>query len=183
MKTLQVNNKNLVDITTDFKTLSRNLIDGKGTAGVLLSDEQLATNFKSMVENLNRTSLATSKTAMELSTFGQTLNSKNGLMHKVLTDTAVFSNLEKSAQMLKVSAQSASAMAANLEAASGKLKSSDNAAGLLLNDAKTAEQVRSIMRNLETSSKKLDDDLEAVQSNFLLRGFFKKRAKDSLKRE
>jgi len=181
MKTLQVNNKNLVDVTSDFKILSRNLIDGKGAAGALLSDEQLAQNFKSMVSNLNRTSLVTSKVAMDLSAFSKTMNTKNGLMDKLLTDTAVFSRLERSVGSLQKTTQSASVMAANMEAASGKLKTSDNAAGLLLNDAATAQQVKTIMLNLEKSSKKLDEDLEALQSNFLLRGFFKKRAKDSLK--
>lgn len=181
MKTLQVNNKNLVDVTSDFKILSKNLIDGKGAAGALLSDEELAQNFKAMVANLNKTSLATSKMALELNTFGRTLNTKNGLMDKMLTDTAVFAKLERSTQSLQKLTQSASVMAANLETASGKLKSSDNAAGLLLNDSATAQQVKSIMVNLEKSSKKLDEDLEALQSNFLLRGFFKKRAKDSLK--
>lgn len=181
MKTLQVNNKNLVDVTSDFKVLSRNLIDGKGAAGALLSDEQLAQNFKSMVANLNKTAAITSQAAVQLGTFSKTVNTKNGLMDKLLTDTAVFARLERSVGSLQQTTQSASAMAANLEAASAKLKTSDNAAGLLLNDEATAKQVRSIMLNLDKSSKKLDEDLEALQSNFLLRGFFKKRAKDSLK--
>lgn len=183
MKTLQTNNKNLLDVTSNFKVLSHNLVDGKGAAGALLSDEQLAADFKAVVANLNRTTLSTTKTALELSQFGKTLNTKNGLMDKMLTDTAVFAKLERSAQSLQKTAQSASAMAANLETASGKLKTSDNAAGLLLNDATTAQQVKTIMLNLEKSSKKLDEDLEALQSNFLLRGFFKKRAKDSLRKQ
>ena len=183
MKTLQVNNKNLVDVTGDFKVLARNLVEGKGAAGALLSDEQLAMNFKTMVSNLNRITLSTAQTARDLNTFGKTLNSKNGLVNKMMTDTAVFAKLEKSATSLQQTAQSASLMAANLEKASGKLNNSDNAAGLLLNDAKTAEQVKSIMTNLEKGSKKLDEDLEALQSNFLFRGFFKKRARDSIKNQ
>lgn len=183
MKTLQVNNKNLVDVTGDFKVLARNLVEGKGAAGALLSDEQLAMNFKTMVSNLNRITLSTAQTAQDLNTFGKTLNSKNGLVNKMMTDTAVFAKLEKSAASLQQTSQSASVMAANLEKASGKLNTSDNAAGLLLNDAKTAEQVKSIMTNLEKGSKKLDEDLEALQSNFLFRGFFKKRARDSIKNQ
>ncbi|MDN3587545.1 MlaD family protein [Pedobacter aquatilis] len=181
MKTLQVNNKNLVDVTADFKVLARNLVDGKGAAGALLTDEAVAQNFKLMVSNLSQTSQMTSKAAVELREFSKTINSKDGLMHKMLTDTAVFNKFDNAVTNLNKTTESASLMAANLERASSKLKSSDNAAGLLLNDEQTARQVKSIMLNLEKSSKKLDEDLEALQSNFLLRGFFKKRAKDSLK--
>lgn len=181
MKTLQVNNKNLLEITTDFKLLAKNLVDGKGAAGALLSDQQIATDFKAMVANLNKTALATNQTADDLSRFAGTLNTKNGLMDKLLTDTAVFAKFQRSALSLQHSAQSAQELAANLNTASAKLKTTDNAAGLLLNDQNTALQVKSIMTNLETSSKKLDENLEALQSNFLFRGFFKKRAKEQAK--
>lgn len=181
MKTLQVNNKNLLEITTDFKLLAKNLVNGKGAAGALLSDQQIATDFKAMVANLNKTALATNQTAHDLSRFAGTLNTKNGLMDKLLTDTAVFAKFQRSALSLQHSAQSAESLAANLNAASAKLKTTDNAAGLLLNDAKTAGQITTIITNLESGSKKLDDNLEALQSNFLFRGFFKKRAKEQAK--
>ncbi|RZJ77891.1 MAG: MCE family protein [Flavobacterium sp.] len=181
MKTLQVNNKNLVEITSDFKLLARNLVEGKGAAGALLTDQQIANDFKAMVANLNKTAVSTSRTADEMSKFAGTLNTKDGLMNKLLTDTAVFTKFQQSAQSLQKSAQSAQELAANLNSASAKLKSSDNAAGLLLNDAKTAEQIKAIVTNLETGSKKLDENLEALQSNFLLRGFFRKKAKEQEK--
>jgi len=51
--------------------------------------------------------------------------------------------------------------------------------GLLLNDSSTAASLRTTIENMESSSKKLDDDLEALQHNFFLKGFFKKKkAKD-----
>jgi phospholipid/cholesterol/gamma-HCH transport system substrate-binding protein len=181
MKTFQVNNKNLVDITGDFKTLARGLVEGKGSAGALLSDDKIANEFRAIVSNLQRTTASTDRMARELDHFSKKLNTKGGLADKVLTDTAVFAQLQRSVNELQKTARSASEMTQNLNAASGKLTQSDNAAGLLLNDAKTAEQVRSIMTNLETSSKKLDEDLEALQSNFLLRGFFKKKAKEEAK--
>lgn len=181
MKTLQVNNKNLLEITSDFKILANNLVNGKGAAGALLSDQQIATDFKAMVANLNKTALATNQTAHDLSRFAGTLNTKNGLMDKLLTDTAVFAKFQRSALSLQHSAQSAESLAANLNAASAKLKTTDNAAGLLLNDPKTAGQISTIITNLESGSKKLDEDLEALQHNFLFRGFFKKRAKEQAK--
>src|SRR5215213_494566 len=38
MATLQENNKNLLDITTSFKTIAKRLSDGKGSVGKLLAD-------------------------------------------------------------------------------------------------------------------------------------------------
>src|SRR5215217_1309429 len=52
MKTFQVNNKNLVEVTSDFKILARSLVEGKGTVGTLLTDQQVAADFKSIVVNL-----------------------------------------------------------------------------------------------------------------------------------
>jgi len=179
MKTFQVNNKNLVDITGDFKTLARGLVEGKGAAGALLADEKIAGNFKAIVANLERTTASTDRMARELDQFSKKLNTKGGLADKMLTDTAVFAKLQASVNELQKTAQSASALTQNLNNASSKLNQTDNAAGLLLNDQKTADQVRAIMTNLQTSSEKLDEDLEALQSNWLLRGFFKKKNKEA----
>ncbi len=181
MKTFQVNNKNLVDITNDFKTLAKSLVDGKGTAGTLLSDEEVANNFKAIVANLKNTTVAANKMSVELNQFTRKMNTEGGLADKLMTDTAVFAKLERAVNELQRTAKSAAVMTENLNTASGKLNQKDNAVGLLLNDPATAGQVKSIMLNLETSSKKLDEDLEALQSNFLFRGFFKKRAKEEAK--
>jgi phospholipid/cholesterol/gamma-HCH transport system substrate-binding protein len=179
MKTLQVNNKNLVDITTDFKTLSANLVAGKGTAGALLSDEEMARDFRNIVSNLQNTTVAANKMAAELNAFSRTLNTKEGLANKMLTDTVIFARLRSSVNEFQQAAKSASALTENLNNAAGRLNQTDNAAGLLLNDEQTAEQLRRIMQNLEGSSQKLDENLKALQSNFLFRGYFKKKAKEA----
>jgi phospholipid/cholesterol/gamma-HCH transport system substrate-binding protein len=178
MKTFQVNNKNLVDITNDFKTLSKGLVDGKGAAGALLTDQQIANNFKAIVQNLKSTTEAANKMSVELGQFSRKINTKGGLADKLLTDTAVFANIQNSVNELQKTAKAAAVMTENLNAASAKLNQKDNAVGLLLNDPATAGQVKNIMTNLETSTKKLDEDLEALQSNFFFKGFFKKKAKE-----
>ena len=52
---------------------------------------------------------------------------------------------------------------------------------MLLNDVKTATDIKEMLGNLKAASKKLDEDLEAAQHNFLLRGFFKNKAKEEKK--
>jgi phospholipid/cholesterol/gamma-HCH transport system substrate-binding protein len=46
-----------------------------------------------------------------------------------------------------------------------------------------ADDIRQMIKNLQTSSKKLDEDLEAAQHNFLLRGFFRRREKEQAKQQ
>lgn len=178
MQTLQVNNKNLVEITSNFKTLSGNLVAGKGTVGALLSDEKMADDLKVAMMNLQRTTQTANEMVLQLNAFGKKLNTKGGLIDELLTDTAVFTKVEASVNEFQAAAKSASLLSENLNNASSKLNQNDNAAGLLLNDQQTAEQIKQIIRNLQGSSEKLDEDLKALQSNFLFRGYFKKKAKE-----
>lgn len=177
MKTLQENNENLIGITTNFKKLSTDMVKGKGTAGALLADSTLANSFRAIVTNLQKTTRTSAVLAGQLGLFTAKLNTKGGLADKLMTDTSVFNKLSATAEQLKQTSAKASVITDNLSKASNKLNSTDNAMGLLLNDAKTAEQVKTTMGNLQESSVKLNDDLEAVQHNFLLRGFFKKKEK------
>ncbi|WP_242918460.1 MlaD family protein [Pontibacter liquoris] len=177
MKTLQENNKNFVSITGDLKEITSQLVQGKGTMGALISDTTLAKNFSSMVASLQQTSANTVRASSALTRFTAKLNTENGLASELLTDTTVFNKLQASVAQLQQATASATQMANNLQQASGQLKGQSSAVGVLLNDPNFANQLQSTMKNLETSTEKFDRNMEALQHNFLLRGFFKKENK------
>jgi phospholipid/cholesterol/gamma-HCH transport system substrate-binding protein len=184
LKTLQKNNQNLLAITTDFKTLSRNILAGKGTLGTLLADSAMGMQLRASMRNLQATTVGAVQLAKQLDQFSNTLNTKGGLVDKLLTDTITFNKIKAAADQFQQAAANASTLTENLNRASDKLNTTDNALGILLNDKKAAAKVQSTLINLQQSSIKLNEDLEAVQHNFLLKGFFKKKAKakaDSLK--
>ncbi|MCD8741739.1 MlaD family protein [Mucilaginibacter roseus] len=184
MSTLQENNRNLLSITKDFKQLSSQILQGKGTVGALLADSSMGVQLRNSMKNLQATTESASRMAVQLDNFSQKMNTKGGLADKLLTDTATFGQIRQSVAQLQQTAANASMLTDNLNKASSKLNTTDNALGILLNDRKTASQMQNTLNYLEQSSIKLNDDLEAVQHNFLLRGFFKKREKaraDSLK--
>src|SRR5687768_8880583 len=52
MATLQANNRNLADITNDFKVVSRRLAEGQGTIGALLTNDTLFMSLKATMANL-----------------------------------------------------------------------------------------------------------------------------------
>jgi phospholipid/cholesterol/gamma-HCH transport system substrate-binding protein len=184
LKTLQDNNQNLLAITTDFKVLSHKILEGKGTVGALMADSTMAIQLRSAMRNLQAATQSAATMAVQLNNFSAKMNTKGGFADKLLTDTATFNKISQSVAQLQKTAANASTLTENLTRASNKLNTTDNALGVLLNDPKGATQVQTTLNYLQQSSVKLNDDLEAVQHNFLLRGFFKKKAKakaDSLK--
>jgi phospholipid/cholesterol/gamma-HCH transport system substrate-binding protein len=183
LETLQENNKNLVSITSDFKTLSQRLVKGQGTLGAVLQDSAMADNFRDIVQNLKQASATTARATTALSQFTTKLNNEKGLANQLLTDTAVFSRLRTSVAQLEKTTDAAAEMTQNLNETSRKLNSDNNAVGVLLNDPEVAQQLRNTMSLLEKSSFNLNEDLEALKTNFLLKGYFKRKATREAKQE
>ncbi len=183
LETLQENNKNLVAITSDFKELSSKLVNGEGAVGAMLTDTTLAGNFKNIVASLQQTSANTVRASRSLNQFTAKLNTQGGLVDQLATDTAVFRQLQSSVAQLQQATSSATAITNNLQEASSRLTTSNNAAGVLLNDPEFANRLKATMQNLETSTEKFDQNMEALQHNFLLRGFFRRQAKQEAKQQ
>ncbi|MEJ8755755.1 MlaD family protein [Pontibacter sp. H259] len=178
METLQQNNKNLVAITGDFKQLSSMLVRGEGTVGAILTDTAMADNFKAMVANLQRVSQNTMRASNDLNRFTAQLNTPGSLASELLTDTTVYNQIQASMAQLKQATTSAATLTQNLQQASNNINSQNSALGVLLTDKEFARNLQTTMQNLETSTQKFDQNMEALQSNFLLRGYFKKQAKE-----
>jgi phospholipid/cholesterol/gamma-HCH transport system substrate-binding protein len=170
LKTLQENNQNLLAITTDFKALSHQILAGKGTVGALMADNTMADQLRASMLNLQAATQSAARMAVQLDHFGNKLNTKGGLADNLLTDTATFNRIRLAVTQLQNAASNASTLTNNLNKASDK----------------RAVQVQTTLNNLQQSSIKLNDDLEAAQHNFFLKGFFKDKAKkakaDSLKK-
>jgi len=79
--------------------------------------------------------------------------------------------------------QTASALMENLNKTSNRLNDKNNALGVLTNDPEAAQEIKQILKNLNTSTEKLDENMKALQSNFLLKGYFKKKAKESVEQQ
>lgn len=190
LETLQENNQNLLRVTNDFKALVGNIRKGKGTVGAVLTDSLVANNFKLAMENLQKASQNTVKVTGSVATFAAKLGTKGTLANELVSDTAVFRRLSRSAARLENAAGSAEKTVSNLSQtsenvnrASEKLNNTNSPLGVLLTDQETATNLRTSLRNLNKGTELLNEDLKAAQSNFLLRGFFKKRAKEEAKRK
>lgn len=174
INTLQENNKNVQAITNELRTITAKLSAGEGTLGKLLNEDTIYENISAATESLKNTSARAQQLVNSLATFSSGLNKKGTLANELVTDTVVFSSVKASVKQLHNIADTASALITNLKLASSNPKSS---IGVLLYDEESGTRLKETIQNLDSSSKKLDEDLEAAQHSFLLRGYFKKKAK------
>jgi phospholipid/cholesterol/gamma-HCH transport system substrate-binding protein len=101
----------------------------------------------------------------------------NGLLPSLISDTTYAIAFSEALENVKDVSANAGVVAQNLEVLSNKMNSGDNAVGMLLSDSTFAERLRNTMINTEHATEKLDENMEAMQHNFLLRRYFKKQNK------
>ncbi|PZR31028.1 MAG: MCE family protein, partial [Azospira oryzae] len=174
VNTLQENNKNLLAITADFKTISGKLASGDGTMGKLLSDNAVYDHINLATRSLQQASSKANQLLSSLSTFSAGLNKDGTLANELVTDTLVFQSIRSSMLQLKKIADTAAVFVNQLKEAGNNPAST---LGVLIHDEPTGTRMKQTIKNLESSSRKLDQDLEAAQHSFLLRSFFRKKEK------
>lgn len=83
---------------------------------------------------------------------------------------------------LKVTAENAEVITQELAEIMMKINSGDGTLGRLIQDTTIARNIDQTIINLKKSSKGLDENMEAAKHNFLLKGFFNKKARAAEKK-
>jgi len=167
MNTVQQNNLNILKLT-------KKLSDGEGTIGKLINSDSIYNNLASTSQSLKKASESAQYLIASLANFSTKLNKKGNLINDLASDTVVFNSMKLSALNLNKISDSANVFINNLNHASKNPKSP---IGVMLHDEQAGANLKTTIINLESSSKKLDQDLEALQHSFLLRRYFKKKNK------
>lgn len=115
--------------------------------------------------------------------------SRGGTSNKVVKEGQLIASsepVETDAIMesLQITADNAAIASEEIAEILVKVNDGQGSLGKLINDDSMANDLDATMTNLKTSTKKLDENMEAAKHNFLLRGYFKKkeRAKERQKK-
>src|SRR5690606_13300049 len=181
METLQVNNENLVEITSNLKVLTGKIAAGKGIVGAAMTDSLLADNFKAIMTNLDRAAANSNRIVNELNTFTSKLNQKGFLFNDLATDTTIVRELKSSMANLNATSANAERLTQQLQGVADKLNSSDNSMGMLLNDPEFAEPLRSTIENTDSATYNLNKGMEALEYTWPFNKGFKRKAKAEAK--
>jgi phospholipid/cholesterol/gamma-HCH transport system substrate-binding protein len=182
MNTLAKNNENVLEITNGFKVISKRLVDGKGSIGKLMTDETLVNNLDAATVTLKTAASNLNMLSSNVASYTSKLSSKGTLANDLVTDTTIFNKLRLTVQQLQQVAETSQGIVDNLKVSTNSFNEGINnknaPVGMLLHDEQAASDIKITLRNLQSGTKKMDEDLEALQHNFLLRGFFRKKAKN-----
>lgn len=174
INTLKKSNDNVLAITTNFKTISDRLVAGEGTIGKLLNDDSVYQNINDVTVSLSKAMVEARKVMNSLNTFTSNLNKEGSLPNELVTDTVMYSSIKTSIMQLQQISSAAQEFIKNLNQ---KSNNPNSAIGTLLNDEDSGKSLKETIKNLESSSVKLNEDLEALQHNFLLKKYFKNKTK------
>ena len=101
----------------------------------------------------------------------------DGLLPMLINDTAYSNTFQNALANIEKVSVNAGIVSENLQNLAAKMNDKDNAAGVLMTDTLVADQLKNTIQNAAQASHKLDENMEALQHNFLFRGYFRKQAK------
>lgn len=184
IETLETSSNNLITITGNLKDITNNILAGKGTLAMLLNDSTVPQDIKQTIAGLKRsasnfkTTSAQSEIMMQnLVDFSAKLQTPGTLVNDLVSDTVIFNDLKSGIAQLKKTIDTVSVFSYNIKKASDALNENNNPVSVLLYNDTVALHLKQLTANLDSASHKLNEDLEAIQHNFLFRGYFKKKQK------
>ncbi len=178
LTTLNTTNENAALLTADLLKITAAINNGEGTLGVLLKDQQMANDIKESMNQLRHTTRSASSTVAKLNNILGSVDMENSLAGKLLTpDSSSVHKVDEIVASIEKSAYEIEQMTANLNQFSKAMKNNDGVLNFIMNDTTFVKNLDETLENAEAASKKLDENMKALQHNILFRGYFKKKAR------
>ncbi len=177
LQTLNATNENIKVISENLKELTSSLSSENGTIQALYKDPQMATNLKSSFSNLNLITNKVLTVSNNLQQITYQIQSGKGTIGEILNDTTLGNNLASTLSKLKATADDLNKVSGQLSVTMEHVNSGDGAVSMVLTDTAFSSSFRQSILNIRSASDKLDQNMEALKHNFLLRGYFRKQDK------
>lgn len=183
LKTLNVTNENAALLTEDLLTLTQALIEGEGTLGRLIFDDEMAQNFNESIINLKKVSENANNTMIELNTFFKSESMENSPAGVVLKDSVSGEKVRHLIANLEMTSIEIDTMVTELKYLIRDIKEGEGAMNYLTQDSIFVQRMDSTMQNIEQASERFNENMEAMRSNFFFRSYFKNNEKEEKKAE
>lgn len=176
IRTLEQTNKNLQVITSDIMKITEKVINSN-TLWSLSTDPEVANNVKAAIENIHIVTSNSVQISISLNELIEEAKEGKGLTGYLISDENAPQQIANSIEQLNEVSKQAGNITKNLEEIMQGINNGEGALGTLLNDQQLAENLLRTLENIEKGSASFNENMEALQHNFLLRRYFKKQGK------
>lgn len=174
LETLNTTNDNAAKLTSDLLKITSAIKEGRGTIGMLIEDEEMASDVKQTVVNLKTSSANASATIRELKHIISAINYEESMASVLLSDTASANKMKSIIDNVEKSSLGIDSVITNLNSVVLEVKNSEGTLNYMLNDTTLVNNIDETMKNIKEGSVRLNENLEALKHNFLFRGYFRK---------
>ena len=178
LRTLNITNENVKDITIDLKKIVSKL-NSPNTLWSILMDTIVADNVKQAIVNIKITGERTAIIAGDLSRIVKHIKDGKGSVGALIADTSFAVRLNQSIVNIKLITDSLALVTGDMHYITSKVKKGEGGVGTILMDTTFVNNLNETMKNLRSGTKNFDEDLEALKHNILLRNYFKKKGKEA----
>ncbi|MEK6480623.1 MlaD family protein [Catalinimonas sp. 4WD22] len=177
LRTLSVSNENVATLTQNLVAITNHINKGEGTVGMLIRDKQFAQYLQQTLQNLTQASEGAAATITELESTAVKISRGPGIISFLAEDTLIVGQLQHTMQKLQTSSEVISEVAQNVQLMVQNLEEGKGTAGLLLSNSTLANEVQTSLDEIHTGIGLFNENMKALQHNFLLRRYFKKQEK------
>jgi len=181
LTTLNVTNQNAALLTADLLNITTEIINGKGTLGMLITDSLMARDLKQTIFQLKRSAVGASQTMDKLNNYLETIQSTESVANVLLTDSVSGRKMKEIVDNLRQSSEEVHTVTKTLNELIGDIENGEGALKYLTTDETLVRNIDSTMVNIKESTKRFNENMEALKHNFFFRGYFKKLEREEKK--
>ncbi len=183
---LDVTNRNIAIISEELKNTVQRINNSKALWAVL-EDASLPGTITASVNNIRSATAKADHMVKDLQAIITDVKSGKGSLGKIITDTAIAYNLNTAIEKIKLVGSNADLLATELNTISLSVKKDINEgkgpANAILKDSVLVMKLSASLSNIEKGTAAFNENMEALKTNFLLRGYFRKLEKQKKEAE
>jgi phospholipid/cholesterol/gamma-HCH transport system substrate-binding protein len=180
LRTLNTTNSTIERVTRNLDEITVK-INSSNSLWNLISDTTITRDLKLAVREFRHASENTAALTFKADRIVDRFENGQGLAGALFTDTTLTARLEYSMNEIQLASQRVSLMMDNLEAVVTGLKAGEGTAGLLLSDTTLRNALMESALQVEEGTRRFNENMEALRTNFLFRKYFRKLEKQEQK--
>ncbi|TDQ31064.1 MlaD family protein [Zeaxanthinibacter enoshimensis] len=183
LNTLSVTNENAAVLLEDLLKVSASLNSGKGVLGRLLNDGAMADDLQSTLGNLRVASKEAEGLMQELGDVVGQYNAEQSVAGALFSDSIAGAKLRLTIGQLEISSRELQSVSVRLNEFIQEIQEGQGAINYLSTDTTMVGHLQRTMENVDQGMYRFNQNMEALQHNFLTRGYFRKIERQKKKEE